>query len=156
MTKYVDGELIKTHLKAMIIDFREGRMQLAAQLSGGAQLECRCGGTASLGPPGRRVLWEEEEKNEVENGSREHAKTGNRGPTAAAARKGLKGDSEGTRIKGALKGKQKVIKGLKNDSGDTALKEVNEFKGFKEVEGLEVPTATAELKATFIGGRKSG
>ena len=37
MTKYVDGELIKRHLKSMSTDFREGRAQLAAQLYGVAQ-----------------------------------------------------------------------------------------------------------------------
>ena len=34
MTKYVEGELIKSHMKTMNIGFREGRAQLAAQLYG--------------------------------------------------------------------------------------------------------------------------
>ena len=73
MTKYVDGELIKRHLKSMSIDFREGRAKLAAQLYGVAR---RRGGRTQPG--------DKEEKDEVMIIS-ELGKPGNRGPTAAAA-----------------------------------------------------------------------
>ena len=83
MTKHVEGELIKWHMKTIHIGFRESQSQLAAQLYGLGQ-----------GGEGRRRTKEEE------NSNADPGDAGNRGTSASEGeeeRRGGDEKGEGTR-----------------------------------------------------------